>query len=312
MADRYRELFNNSMRNIERVPLKRNKKILWIVDRKGWAYEQRAELLSRKLDRYDHELAYMHERMDVNNADIVICPYPSFLKSFERRQGVIQYLGGYRVFSEVGIEKVLSEVSAIIAVNNDLTDRAEALNKNTYFIPSGIDLDLFKPKKDNHRKFKAGFVGNIDSQHRKEYKGYDIITEACRLCNIELITLSCDKQKIPHKEMPGFYNSIDVLISASEKEGCSNTIAEALACGVPVILSKTGYHGEKLTSFINCIFIERDINSLRMALMYLYTNKDLLNQIGTAGRQFAEAHHNVDNQLQTYYEILEKCENRKS
>jgi glycosyltransferase involved in cell wall biosynthesis len=36
-------------------------------------------------------------------------------------------------------------------------------------------------------------------------------------------------------EMPEFFNAIDLFVSTSQAEGCSNSVLQALACGVPVI-----------------------------------------------------------------------------
>jgi glycosyltransferase involved in cell wall biosynthesis len=36
-------------------------------------------------------------------------------------------------------------------------------------------------------------------------------------------------------DMPGFLGAIDLFVNASQAEGCSNSVAQALSCGVPVI-----------------------------------------------------------------------------
>ncbi|MBN8280305.1 MAG: glycosyltransferase [Gammaproteobacteria bacterium] len=44
-------------------------------------------------------------------------------------------------------------------------------------------------------------------------------------------------------DMPGFYSAIDVLCLPSRSEGCSNVVAEALACGTPVVATRVGDNG---------------------------------------------------------------------
>ncbi len=45
---------------------------------------------------------------------------------------------------------------------------------------------------------------------------------------------------VSQHELVDYYNAADALILASEREGMPNVILEALACGTPVIATRTG------------------------------------------------------------------------
>ena len=49
---------------------------------------------------------------------------------------------------------------------------------------------------------------------------------------------------LSHTEVAKFYKSLDVSICASIAEGCSNTVLESLACGIPVITAPVGIYKE--------------------------------------------------------------------
>lgn len=64
-----------------------------------------------------------------------------------------------------------------------------------------------------------------------------------------------------------YLQAADFLISASLSEGLPNTVLEAIACGVPVILSDIGPHREILeTGNVGCIFDANDFKSLENAI----------------------------------------------
>jgi len=46
--------------------------------------------------------------------------------------------------------------------------------------------------------------------------------------------------QVPHNEMPKIYNLADVLLLTSEKEGSPMVILEALACGIPIVVTPSG------------------------------------------------------------------------
>jgi glycosyltransferase involved in cell wall biosynthesis len=116
--------------------------------------------------------------------------------------------------------------------------------------------------------------------------------------------------QIPHCEMPsGFYHLIDALVLPSRGEGCSNVVSEALACGVPVLLTKVGFHGEMLQDKVNCLFVERDTDSIIEAVRHLIANPDLRRILAINGRKFAEEHHDVRKIAVMYDDIFKKILN---
>ena len=50
----------------------------------------------------------------------------------------------------------------------------------------------------------------------------------------------CFLGQVSHNEMPKIYNLADVLLLTSEKEGSPMVILEALACGIPIVVTPSG------------------------------------------------------------------------
>jgi glycosyltransferase involved in cell wall biosynthesis len=229
---------------------------------------------------------------------------------------VIIRIGGIDIRGVSGMEEVtkydqaLKRVSAVIATNNKLLGLAQRNNANSALIPNGIDLNVFKPKERlPSERFTVGFAGNISDMRHMQYKGYPLIAGAVtELYNeVAFKTALHGHEQIAHIDMvPSFYHKIDCLINASVDEGCSNVIMEALACGVPVVCTKVGYHGEMLTHKENVLFVERNTSAIADAIMRLRSDATLCAKLAAGGRLFAIKNHNIVNVVNQYRTIINR------
>lgn len=101
------------------------------------------------------------------------------------------------------------------------------------YIPNGIDEDLFP----RPRRPIVGFSGTD-----REAKNMSVIKAACDQLGLQLRTANYNNNvpDLQHSDMHKFYQSIDVYVHASLTEGFNNTILEALACNVPVLMTREG------------------------------------------------------------------------
>jgi glycosyltransferase involved in cell wall biosynthesis len=204
-------------------------------------------------------------------------------------------------------DEQLKGVAAVIATNEQLFEIGKNANDNTFLIPNGVDLEIFKPGKPNpNRVFTAGFAGNIWGMGL-HYKGYKYWVEATigLLGEIKTKQLLHAHSQIAHDLMPKeFYQQIDCLVLPSLGEGCSNVVTEALACGVPVLTTKVGFHGEKLKDRFNCLFIERNSKDIADKIMLLKNNLALRIDLANNGRRFAEEFHDINKIAQEYDRVF--------
>jgi glycosyltransferase involved in cell wall biosynthesis len=141
------------------------------------------------------------------------------------------------------------------------------------FIPNGVDLSVFKP-----RTYLVGWCGS-KVRCAYEYKGVNYIVKAVEMINKEgLINVKFVEDPsnpplvtYPPDVMVNFYQDLDVFVSASIGEGCSNVVLEALACGVPVVMTKTGIHGQLKSAGV--VVVDRSVVAIKNGILQCLLQK---------------------------------------
>jgi L-malate glycosyltransferase len=105
------------------------------------------------------------------------------------------------------------------------------------------------------------------------------------------------------------YQAIDIFILNSKSEGMSNTILEAMACGLPVVATDVGANPQLVCDNQSGLLVKsEDIDSLCQALCKLINDTQLRNQMGKKGRCLVETNFSmkrmVDNYTDFYTELL--------
>ena len=99
---------------------------------------------------------------------------------------------------------------------------------------------------------------------------------------------------------------IGVLLTAPDfgAEGCSNTIQEYMALGLPVVCSDGGGNREIVEDGISGIVIPpADVDALVRALRSLGSDADLRARLGNAGREFADSRFSVERYVEDFLTI---------
>ncbi|MGQ9580969.1 MAG: glycosyltransferase [Armatimonadota bacterium] len=184
---------------------------------------------------------------------------------------------------------------------------------NTYLLPCGVDVDLFKPSDQIETRRKLGwdvtkkvmlYVGRDIPSKRT-----DVIREAHKIVSEQIkeaeLVIATD---IPHESVPDYMNAADVFVFASESEGAPVVIKEALACNLPVVSVDVGDVAEVIQGVENCYICER--NAISMAE---YVIRVLHSNARSNGRDFAlqfSTRRVAEKTLQIYEVVLRKKLNR--
>jgi len=112
--------------------------------------------------------------------------------------------------------------------------------------------------------------------------------------------------------VPEMLNAMDVFALPSISEGMSNTILEAMASGIPVVVTNTGGSPELIEDGKSgWLFTPRDVHTLAWQLARLSADKDLRSQFGAAARQHVLEHFSISGMMQSYHDLYFELAKRR-
>lgn len=136
-------------------------------------------------------------------------------------------------------------------------------HRRYHVIPSGLDLDLFRPMSreearkrlglpnDRHYVLFAGMAGNP----RKRFDlAKAVIEQVCQEMDVELLVAS----NVEHSQIPIYMNASSALLLTSLHEGSPNVVKEALACNIPVVSTQVGDVQDRIGHLPGCIVCPDD------------------------------------------------------
>ena len=95
--------------------------------------------------------------------------------------------------------------------------------------------------------------------------------------------------QISYADLPRYYRSADIYISASHSDGTSISLLEAMACGCPVLVSDIPGNREWVQHGENgWLFPDGDAQALGQAIIQAVEQRERLPEMGRAARRIAE------------------------
>jgi glycosyltransferase involved in cell wall biosynthesis len=153
-------------------------------------------------------------------------------------------------------------------------------------IPSGIDLNLFRPTDTTVAREKLGlpaderlvlFVGRTNHGRKRGF----IAEQALDILNRTLPARLVVAWAIPHTDVPLYMSACDALVFTSMQEGSPNVVKEALACNLPIVSVQVGDVESRIKGVENCeLCTDDDPATIAAAL-----ERVLLRGVRTDGRE---------------------------
>jgi glycosyltransferase involved in cell wall biosynthesis len=199
-------------------------------------------------------------------------------------------------------------------------------------LPNGVEIDSVRAKLDFslNDPVRLVFVGRLHAQ-----KGLDVLLTAFKQLlshhpqwhlhlqllgdgplREDLVALADDLGIASHvdfigmtERVPEYLQQADIFVLPSRAEGHSNALLEAMACGLPVVVSDIPANLDVVEGGRNgLVFAVDDPRSLSAALARLLEQRELRARLGLAARETVEAQysldHIVDDYIALYREIL--------
>ena len=119
---------------------------------------------------------------------------------------------------------------------------------------------------------------------------------------------------MPPAEMPTLYNTADVFVLPTEAEGMSRSLLEAMAQGIPSIVTDIEANSELINKKRGILYKPGDVWALSRAIVRLYSSKPLRGRLSRCSRNHVVANHSVTarvNEFVSLYNSLLRKNNRR-
>ena len=207
----------------------------------------------------------------------------------------------------------VSQYTANLA-KNDLN-----IKKPIKVIYNGVDEQLFFPKKRNvGKEIKVLFSGNL-TRRKGAHLLLPIIERLDKNITIYYTSGLRERSKlldhprlqplgnIPHNKMPELYQSMDILLFPTVREGFGLAAVEAMACGLPVVATNSSSLPEIIINKEGGFLCELgNIDIFVNAVQTLADNTDLRQKIAVFNRQQVEKKFTLRRMLNEYSELFDR------
>jgi glycosyltransferase involved in cell wall biosynthesis len=211
----------------------------------------------------------------------------------------------------------MRKVHAVCAHDDGLTRLRAQIGDKAREIPLGLDTALFSPGLDSlrsalgwtDRQQVIGYVGRLHS-----IKGVDLLADAFReiwhkLPDVRLLIVGSGEEEknirkalakeidrgIAHiepamaqEQLPPWYRVMDLIVMPSRYETMSNAVLEAMACGIPFLVSNVGGNITLGNTGAGWLFKSESAHSLAVSLTEILPNSSEMKMRGNIGCRYAQ------------------------
>jgi len=232
---------------------------------------------------------------------------------------------------------VLRSYAAVVAVSEEVRQRllkAGVRKEKIHLVQNGIDLRPFDNAPPSLREISSqdrspivGLVGRLATE-----KGVDIFLRAAARVLVELpstkfvvvgdgpdreqLELLIDELQIRKNvsmlgrrdDMPSVYASLDIMVSASRREGLPIAILEGMASSLPILATAVGAVPAIILNGSTGVLVPaEDVEALASEIVKLLTNPTQRQQFGAAAKKLIEEEFSAQRMTADYLHVYEQA-----
>jgi glycosyltransferase involved in cell wall biosynthesis len=111
---------------------------------------------------------------------------------------------------------------------------------------------------------------------------------------------------VPHGDMPWLYGQVDLLFMPSAREGFGLCVAEAMACGVPIVAADAGALPELVEEGDGGHLCPiDDVSAFSSAIQRIADDQGLAARMGEFNRERATARFSLEAMVAAYTDVFE-------
>lgn len=271
------------------------KKILFLADRRGWAFDICVRSLIPFLDGYSCDIAYVWEKPDLSARDFDLLYVCWWGESYHRQFNI----GKSRVLKEISshrwqyeakfghltpqqtYERFMTDAGTLIATSGRLYRAMQPAAPRVMSLRLGVPENIRPRQTPRTGDLVFGWAGSPSDPQ----KG---LIEVIRPAIQGLCTLLETDGSISHADMDAFYERIDVLLIGSLSEGTPLPLLEAMRKGCFVVATDVGVVDELVLSGVNGLIVPRTVTDFQSAIAWCQGNVDRVRQAGAANSRISD------------------------
>jgi glycosyltransferase involved in cell wall biosynthesis len=204
------------------------------------------------------------------------------------------------------LKAVLRKAQLTVLTNPALVEEARRLGaRDLVVIPNGVPVDLFRPESGTPAPtYDVVLLGRLtpEKNHALLARAAKRLERGLRVCVVgdgplrreleqEFARSACAAHFLgmrPYADLPAILRSASVFVLPSSTEGRTKALLEAMACGLPCVVSDLPAFADIIRAGAVRAFPSGDADALARVLRELLSDPSGGSEQGRAGRKYAE------------------------